>query len=337
MKILFIFVFLVNLIFINCSENRTKPSKIIKESKVLEIGLQGEITGKRSEISGLAWYKDYLILFPQYPDRFNNHVFAIPKQEIETFLSGEKKEAITPLKIPVKTNKLENKINGFEGFEAIAFKGDSLFVTIESETNDEIKAYVASGRIKPDLSEIVISPEPLPLVISRSGANNMSEETLVIIKNKIMTIHEANGINVNQSPQGVLFDLSLNPAGNLAFPNIEYRITDATEVDESGKFWVINYMYPGDKKHLNPATDPLKEHFGTGTTHQKTSVVERLIEFQYINGKIVFSGEQPVYLELDINSDSRNWEGIVRMNDSGFLLATDRFPKTILAFVPYHK
>jgi len=33
-------------------------------------------------------------------------------------------------------------------------------------------------------------------------------------------------------------------------------------------------------------------------------------------------------------NDARNWEGIVRLDNRGFLLATDKFPTTILGFVP---
>ena len=32
---------------------------------------------------------------------------------------------------------------------------------------------------------------------------------------------------------------------------------------------------------------------------------------------------------------ARNWEGIARLEGRGFLLVTDQFPDTILAFVPY--
>jgi hypothetical protein len=39
-------------------------------------------------------------------------------------------------------------------------------------------------------------------------------------------------------------------------------------------------------------------------------------------------------LELVSDDDTRNWEGLVRLDDYGFLLATDKYPRTILAFVP---
>jgi hypothetical protein len=37
-------------------------------------------------------------------------------------------------------------------------------------------------------------------------------------------------------------------------------------------------------------------------------------------------------LTLDVG-DGRNWEGIVRFGDRGFLLATDKFPITMLGYI----
>jgi len=41
-----------------------------------------------------------------------------------------------------------------------------------------------------------------------------------------------------------------------------------------------------------------------------------------------------VQLQLLDDEHCRNWEGIVRLGDVGLLLATDRYPETILAYVP---
>ena len=116
-------------------------------------------------------------------------------------------------------------------------------------------------------------------------------------------------------------------------PNIEYRITDATRIDQNGRFWAINYFWPGDKKRLKPAADPIAETSGKGKTHQSSDVVERLIEFEIKDEIINFSDHEPIQLELDKDAP-RNWEGIVRIDDKGFLIATDKHPKMILGFVP---
>jgi len=43
----------------------------------------------------------------------------------------------------------------------------------------------------------------------------------------------------------------------------------------------------------------------------------------------------PLQLALESDGESRNWEGIVRLDDLGFIIISDKFPKTILAFVQY--
>jgi hypothetical protein len=65
--------------------------------------------------------------------------------------------------------------------------------------------------------------------------------------------------------------------------------------------------------------------------------VERLVEFQLSHAGIVLVDRPPIQLELPDNllgMIGRNWEGLVRLDERGFLLATDTFPGTILAFVP---
>jgi hypothetical protein len=42
----------------------------------------------------------------------------------------------------------------------------------------------------------------------------------------------------------------------------------------------------------------------------------------------------PIQLELIDDLHPRNWEGLVRLDPHGFLLATDTYPETLLAFVP---
>jgi hypothetical protein len=63
--------------------------------------------------------------------------------------------------------------------------------------------------------------------------------------------------------------------------------------------------------------------------------VERVIEFQIQDDKIVRTNTPPINIKLSEISDSRNWEGIARLDNLGFLIVTDKFPGTILAFLSY--
>jgi hypothetical protein len=114
-------------------------------------------------------------------------------------------------------------------------------------------------------------------------------------------------------------------------PHIEYRITDATALDSANRFWAINYFFPLEFDQI-PDTDPLVERYGAGATHLQYQTVERLVEFQYDTTGIRLVDRPPIQLVLS-SETGRNWEGLVRLDDRGFLLMTDRFPGTILGFV----
>ena len=62
-------------------------------------------------------------------------------------------------------------------------------------------------------------------------------------------------------------------------------------------------------------------------------VIARLLEFELTETSVTLVDRPPIQLELH-PLGLRNWEGIVRLEDRGFLLVTDKFPETILGFVP---
>ncbi|MBK9778950.1 MAG: hypothetical protein IPP55_02695 [Anaerolineales bacterium] len=106
-------------------------------------------------------------------------------------------------------------------------------------------------------------------------------------------------------------------------------MTDAAA--DGNTFWVINYFFPGDTD-LTPKTDPLVEKYGEGPTHTQQDQVERLVKMTYSPNGITFADAAPIQLTLDGNT-ARNLEGLVLLNDQGFLLVTDKFPSTLLMFV----
>ncbi|MBV7336480.1 hypothetical protein KFU94_51275 [Chloroflexi bacterium TSY] len=122
----------------------------------------------------------------------------------------------------------------------------------------------------------------------------------------------------------------LTQSKTTSFPNIEYRTTDATALDADNRFWVINYYFPNEGVLL-PDVDPIAELYGQGITHKQYDHVERLIELEYSESGIQLVERPPIQLEL-IDAP-RNWEGIVRLENRGFLIVTDKWPETILGFV----
>jgi hypothetical protein len=306
------------------------------EYPVTEIPLSGPVAKQSAEVSGMAWYGDTLILLPQYPDfagqEGDGAVYALPKADLLLYLQGALPGPLEPLAIPFVAPGLAATIEDFEGYEAIAFLGDQAFLTIEASPGREMKGYLVSGTMAPDLSRLAVDTAVVTEIPVQARESNRSDETLLVVGGTIVTLYEVNGAALNASPVAHLFDTDLNPRGTVPFPQIEYRITDATEPDADGRFWAINYFFPGDEEQ-KVENEPLAGRYGQGPTHAGHEAVERLVEFQYSDAGIRLIDAPPIQLEL-IPILTRNWEGLVRLDDLGFLLVTDLFPVTILGFVP---
>ena len=278
----------------------------------------------------MDWYKDNLFLLPE---NLGGFLFMIPKNQIQNALMSKNPDPILPRQIKFTTPDYSSLIDGFDGFEAIAFQGEKVLITIEAESNDTMVGYVAWGQSDPETYKVKRPKENLKKIETPIQIRNMTYESIIVHNNRAVLIYEANGLNLQETVQQPVVSLLDFSEKKMKSPNIEYRITDATRIEQNRRFWAINYFWPGDKKILKPAADLIAATSGEGKTHQSSDVVERLIEFQIKGEKIDFSDHEPIQLELDKDAP-RNWEGIVRIDDKGFLIATDKHPKMILGFVP---
>ncbi len=317
-------------------------SSSVGEQKARVLPLTGDVTNPAAQISGMAWYGDYLILLPQYPnfpdEGSHGRLFAIPKADILAVVNDPTRGPLVPRAIGVYT-KRRSSIGGYEGYEALVFDGNKAYLTIESELKSGAsEGYLIAASMAPDLSVFTIEDEYSKPIPSRSKVENMAEETLLLIGDRVITIHEANGTGAGiknaSSPAAHVFNpkrLTESPK-TIPFPSIPYRITDATALDDKDRFWAINYFFEGDK-NLRTSDTPLFDKYGRGPSHARSEGVERLVEFQYAKNGITLTGTPPIQLEL-LPKGGRNWEGIVRLDNLGFLLVTDEHPGTLLAFVP---
>ena len=71
-----------------------------------------------------------------------------------------------------------------------------------------------------------------------------------------------------------------------------------------------------------------------GKSHSRSEAVERLLEFEIRADELILSDKRPIQITLNPDG-SRNWEAIARLEDQGLLIATDKYPKMILGFVPF--
>lgn len=300
------------------------------------LAITGPLLDANAEISGMAWHGDDLILLPQYPDFSGSYspesgfLYTLTKAEILAQLDGDS-APLAPRPIPFSAPGLT--IAGFEGFEAIAFDGDTAFVTVEA-SGVRTNALLLKGTLAPDLSRFDLDVAGRATIGSQSNISNLSDETLLLVGGSVLTVHEANGAAVNPSPVAHRFGHDLVASGTVPFPRVEYRVTDATAIDGASRFWAINYFWTGNTA-LVPDSDPIAETWGEGPTHASLQTVERLIELQYSGDGITLVDRPPIQLVLSSDDDSRNWEALARLDERGFVLATDKFPGTIIAFVPH--
>lgn len=300
------------------------------EVRIRPIPMSGGAETAEAEFSGLAWWRDTLVLLPQYPERFDNNVFALAREEIEGFLDGSSAGPLEVRRVPLVAPILET--HTYDGFEAIAFDGDRVYVSIETQRGDTgIVGRLLSGRVEGDLDRIVIDAEPSATLEAQNGLDNTGYEAIVLAGAQILAIYETNGA-VNADPRALVFDRDLRPRGAMPMMSLQYRVTDASDVDEEGRFWVANYHWPGAPWEIGQCE--LTDRYGQGESHNRCATVERLVELEVHGDRIVPTDRAPVQLELVDDTHSRNWEGLVRLGDRGFLMVTDEYPETILGFVP---
>lgn len=307
------------------------------EVPIFPISLAGPLSEPDAEISGMAWHAGDLILLPQYPERYGDgqtgNAFAIPQARIQAYLDGSSPEPIEARPVTFIASGIKQRLPGYEGFESIAIDGDRVYLTVETRPG-EMLGYLVSGLIAADNSTIALDLANITPISPQTTIPNFSDESLLVFGERLVSLYESNGAAVNPSPVAHLFDTGLQIQDNLPFPNVEYRITDITPPDEYGRFWAINTFYPGDQA-LQTDTDPLFEEFGKGASHQNSQNVERLIQLQFSEDGIVYSETPPIQLVLSSDGVERNWEAIAPLENRGFLIATDRYPMTLLAFIEY--
>ena len=316
---------------------RERPRPDAVEASLRVIPLVGGAERPEAEISGLAWYRRTLVMLPQYPERFATDeselsLLTLRRARIEAFLDGRAEGPLEVGRVPLVAPGLEAQIPEFDGFEAIAFAADRVFVTIESHRDREgTVGWLVGGRVEGELDRIVLEPAGRVRLRSQNDLPNIGYEALVVRGSELLVIYETNG-EVNARPTALVFDLDLRPLREERMSPIEYRVTDATEADRRGRFWVANYHWPGAV--WQTATCPLTEEHGQGPTHARCDTVERLVELVVTADGVAVTRRAPIQLELVDDDHARNWEGLVRLPGRGFLLATDEHPASLLGFVP---
>jgi hypothetical protein len=326
--------------------------QVLAEAAVRPLPLTGPLQVPESEISGLAWKGDTLVVLPQFPGRPPNtgrpishdragrteaatgRVWGLSRSALERALRDTAAASLDPFPLSVSLAGIGPSVQAYQGCEAIAFHGQDVYVLVEAASPTAgMEGHLFRGRLTSgrDTTFAHVNVDQPIVLEGQTDLANMGFEALTLPGDTLVALYEANGAHVNPSPRAVRFDRSLARLPSVPFPALEYRVTDATAVDADGRFWVLNYFFPGERDKLSPAADSLVLRHGIGASHRGAEAVERLVEYRYTPRGIVRTDTPPIWLRLS-DAGPRNWEGVVRFGD-GFLIATDRFPRTLLAYV----
>jgi hypothetical protein len=326
-----------------------------------------------AEVSGLAWAGDTLVVLPQYParDAAAPRLLGLTRAQIDDALARLADEGradpLVPFALPLVEADggrpdLLARVPGYQGFEAVAVRGARVGLLVEATGPAGMRGACLTGRLVRDRGGVahVVLDAPTRLLPPQTNLPNMAYEALVLTDTSALALYEANGAQVNPNAVALRLPVALRPPAaphdtarhattvhRLPMPALEYRLTDATTADSLGRVWVTNYLYPGEREVLRPAPDAVRLRHGTGATHAEAlrtnGPVERLVALRLApGGPTLDAATPPVLLRLAEGAtrrwDARNWEGLARFTSRthgpGFLVATDRYPRTLLAFVP---
>ena len=235
------------------------------ETPVQFIQIEGPAAERNAEISSMVWYGDQLLLITENPFIYAEQgeagrFYALDKEDILDYLAADEPAPLHPRPVPLIGPDIQMTVGGysvaFDGFEAAAvsmggfFESDRIYLAIEADTvnNDDptMRGYVVSGAIEPGLRAIRLDLGRFVEIPRQTDFNNMSYESLFIEGYTLYAVYEANGAGVNEAPVAYGVDLMTGELSEVAFPNVEYRITDTTAVDENGVFWATNYFFVGE-------------------------------------------------------------------------------------------
>ena len=188
-------------------------------------------------------------LVPQYPDRHGDQVVVLSQSVLEGACRGEFPLAIETLTLDgfdfVTTGP------GYQGIEATVVDGDTAYMMVEADLAGHMSGELyrahqtGPSRWRIDADWQLSLPVPVQL-------HNMAYEAIVVLPSgELLVVFERNGAQLRPGEvTAYVVDPSTHAVREVSFPAIDHRITDATAMDEAGRFWVTVYRWEGDTLEL---------------------------------------------------------------------------------------
>lgn len=289
-----------------------------------ELPMDGPAAASSSELSGLVWHGDRLLLLAE---NTSDGLYVLPRAEILARVDEPSPAPLRPSQVSFTNPEVLHGLPHFDGLEAIAVDGDVVYLLIETRNRCAMGAVLMRGAFNEDGGQVEMDAgSAMPLALAHQACN-LSAETLLLYNGLVHVIEEANGASLVKAPEARRFDAELKPLDGSPFPALAYRVTDATSVDPGGRFWVVSYLWPPERRLLKPQDD----------SGDPSDPVEQLLELEVSDEGIRRTDSPAVNLRAGLpdSTDPHNWEGLARLEGRGFLAVTDTHPRTVLAFIPF--
>jgi hypothetical protein len=294
----------------------------------------GPVASADAQITGLAWFGDKLVFLPQYPDFVDDgksYLFAVPRDQITEAIRNTFASPLSPQQILLIDAGVIAQLRGFVGYQALAISGNDVYLIAQADPGSGLKNYLVAGSIASDLSTITMDASRV-VEIPAQGINLESSYLSLMISNEtLLVLPDLNGWEINPTPVAERFNRTLSFLGFTPINNLDFLVTDAAEVDANGLFWVINKNAPGDLGEIY-YMDPLAQLYGEGVTHQVFNYLERLVAFQLTSNALNLAALPPMQFELSAKG-ARNWQGLAKIGDQGYLMVASDPSGTILGYL----
>ncbi|RKZ12262.1 hypothetical protein DRQ53_10990 [bacterium] len=297
----------------------------IVASQVHQLPLQLEEPFADAEFSSIWWDGDDLLILPQYAGEKGRGILALQRDSIgraiEELRAGREPRPLRPRVITTEVSGVRDSISDYDGLEAVAVRDGRCFVLAEfgHEGGTAWGSRLVYGTVEREHGSIRFDSLGQTSLEGPQMRSNYTHEAMVLADEELWVLCELNGRAVTELPLLMRYSLDLQPRGTWPMPALEYRISDATNLDDQGRFWVINLFWPPDAEIVGASGE---------------LPIERLVPLRFTGQRIEVDPERAW---LDLRGDEErpmyNWEGVARWGEEGFLLVTDSYPEDLLAYV----
>lgn len=299
------------------------------------IPLPKNINGVNEEYSGMAQSGNRIYLLPQYGGHKETgldgdfNIYSLRADSVNKVINGTDNSlaAYRTLKL-INLNKLPQIIKqDYQGFEAIAFAGRSVFLSVETEDTAKY-CFVLKGVLDTTSNTVAINSNEFIKLERPFYIDNAGFEALTYLpkENKLVAMYEFNAAPYGGN--GYLIDTSLTKVPEqIKIPHLYFRLTDLAATAKDG-LYAVNYHWNGEyQQYLNnnivknseayiarqiPA---LKDSLTRNPDYLKQNTFARIVSLKNYKNK---KWKQVAVFE----GFTKNWEGITLFG-KGALIITD--------------